>query len=106
MNTANSAAAGRLRIRKPTAAPKPAQAAATFRVDKPLKGLRVGLRTDPTWLSWTHIADLWAGYLKRDGAEPVIFPIVEHVGEEGAKAIAAMKEWAASLDCAVVGIGT
>lgn len=97
---------GTIRIRKPTAAPRAARAAPTFLVNRPLKGLRVGLRTDPTWLSWTLIADIWAGYLKKDGAEPVIFPIVEHIGEEGARSIAALKVWAESLDCAVVGIGT
>jgi len=97
---------GRILIRKPTAAPKPTQAAATFRVDRPLKGMRIGLRTDPGWLSWTLIADQWAGFLKRDGAEPVLFPILEHVGPEGERAVAALHAWADSVDAAVVGIGT
>jgi hypothetical protein len=105
MNTVASKP-GTIRIRKPTAAPRASQAAPTFRVDRPLKGLRVGLRTDPTWLSWTLIADIWAGYLKKDGAEPVVFPIVEHIGEVGEKSIAELKQWANTLDCAVVGIGT
>ena len=96
----------RIRIRKPTAAPKPTQSAPTFRVDRPLKGLRVGLRTDPGWLSWTFIAGLWADFLRRDGAEPVLFPIFEHVGPEGERAIAALGAWADTVDCAVVGIGT
>lgn len=97
---------GKIRIRKPTVVPRPAQAAPTFRVDRPVKGLRVGLRTDPTWLSWTLIADVWAGLLRKDGAEPVIFPIVAHIGAEGERSIAALKSWAAAVDCAVVGIGT
>lgn len=97
---------GKIRIRKPTAVPRPAQTAPTFRVDRALKGLRVGLRTDPNWLSWILIADIWAGYLKRDGAEPAIFSIMEHIGQEGEKSIAALKDWANSVDCAVIGIGT
>ncbi len=105
MNTVASKP-GMIRIRKPTAAPRVAQAAPTYLVNRPLKGLRVGLRTDPSWMSWTLIADIWAGYLKKDGAEPVIFPIVEHIGEVGEKSIAALKVWADSLDCAVIGIGT
>ena len=95
-----------LHIRKPTAVPKPAQSAPTYRVDKPLKGLKVGLRTDPGWLSWTSIAGQWAVQLRRDGADASVFPIAEHVGPEGEKAIKALGEWADTLDCAVIGIGT
>jgi hypothetical protein len=95
-----------IRIRKPTAPPKVTQSAPTFRVDGPLKGKRIGIRTDPGWLSWTLIADQWANNLREDGAEPVLFPILEHVGPEGERAIAALHDWAGTLDAAVVGIGT
>src|SRR5579872_2149253 len=104
--SATDSYAGMIRIRKPTAPPRAAQAAPTFRVNGPLKGLRVGLRTDPTWLSWTFIAETWAGFLRRDGAEPAFFAIAEHAGDEGRRSMAALQSWAATLDCAVVGIGT
>ena len=97
---------GKIRIRKPTAAPRAAQSAPTFRVDRPLAGLKVGIRTDPSWLSWTFMAGLWAEFLKRDGAQPSLFPIVEHVGPDGERAIAALGAWAETQDFLAVGIGT
>jgi len=93
-------------IRKPTATPPALQSAPTFRVDRPLKGLRVGLRTDPNWKSWLTVADDWAARLRADGAEPIVLPVHDHVGEEGERTAAALHAWADSIDCAVVGIGT
>ncbi len=97
---------GKIRIRKPTAAPRAAQSAPTFRVDRPLAGLKVGIRTDPSWLSWTFMAGVWAEFLRRDGAQPSLFAIVEHIGTEGERAIAALKAWAGAQDFLAVGIGT
>lgn len=97
---------GRLRMRQPTATPRTAQVAPTFRLDRPLKGLRVGLRTDPNWLSWKTISAIWVDLLERDGAQATTFAIAEHAGEEGTRRVAEFKAWAAELDCAVVGLGT
>ena len=93
-------------IRKPTSAPRAAPSAPTFRVDRPLKGLRVGLRTDPNWKSWLTIADEWTVLLRADGAEPVVLPVLDHSGAAGEKSKLALHAWADSVDCAVVGIGT
>jgi len=96
----------RIQVRKPTAVFPPAQSAPAYRVDGPLKGLRVGLRTDPSWLSWLRIAQDWARRLVADGAQPVLFSISEHTGEQGEQARAALLQWAGGLDCAAVGLGT
>jgi hypothetical protein len=96
----------KIQIRKPTVEHKSAHSAPTFRVDKLLKGLKVGLRTDRSWRSWTFIASQWAEALRKDGAEASVFPIAEHIGPEGERAIAELGAWADTLDCAVIGIGT
>jgi hypothetical protein len=96
----------RILIRIPTAAPVVPESAPTFRVDRPLKGLRVGLRTDPNWQSWLTIADDWSVRLRADGAEPVVLTVLDHSGEAGEQAKVALHAWADSIDCAVVGIGT
>ena len=93
-------------IRKPTAEPPAVRSAPTFRVDRPLKGLRVGLRVDPNWKSWLTIADDWAARLRADGAEPIVLAVHDHTGDAGERTHAQLNAWAASIDCAVVGIGT
>lgn len=91
-------------IRRPTATFRPKQSAPIFNLDRPIKGLRVGIRNDPFWRSWLQISDVWSELLARDGAEPVIMRIGEHVGEEGQRTKEAVTAWANSVDCAVVGL--
>ena len=95
-----------LRIRKPTAAFPPPEAAPSFRVDRPLKGLKVGVRHDGQWMSWEKIMEIWMDKLRNDGAQPVPMLTGEHTGEQGKDTQAALQNWAKSVDCAVVGIGT
>jgi hypothetical protein len=95
-----------IRIRKPTAVFPPPEAAPTFRVDRPLKGLKVGIRHDGQWMSWELIAQVWKQKLADDGAEPVMMLTGEHTGEHGKDTAAELEAWAKSVDCAVVGIGT
>ncbi|HVF63089.1 MAG TPA: hypothetical protein VNE58_03750 [Casimicrobiaceae bacterium] len=78
--------------------------APTYDVGRPLAGLRVGIRYDQFWRSWLHVLDVWSDLLRRDGAEPVPLRIGEHVGEEGRHTKAMVEKWAASIDCAVVGL--
>ncbi|HSV78703.1 MAG TPA: hypothetical protein VLK85_05795 [Ramlibacter sp.] len=96
----------RILVRKPTAVFPPAQSAPAYRVDGLMKGLRVGIRTDPSWLSWLRIAKDWARRLLADGAVPVLFTISDHTGEQGEQARARLLQWAAGIDCAAVGLGT
>lgn len=91
-------------IRKPTAVFRPKAAAPTFNLGRPIKGLRVGIRNDQFWRSWLQICDIWSAMLIKDGAEPVIMQIGEHVGEGGKNTQAQVEAWADSVDCAVVGL--
>ena len=93
-----------IQIRRPTAVFHPKESAPIFNLDRPIKGLRVGMRNDPFWRSWLQICDVWSDLLKRDGAEPVVLRIGEHVGEEGQHTKAQVEAWAKSVDCAVVGL--
>ncbi len=91
-------------IRRPTAKFGARESAPTFDLDRPIKGLRVGLRNDPLWSSWLQVCDVWSDMLKSDGAEPVVLRIGVHVGEEGQHTKDLIDAWASSVDCAVVGL--
>ena len=91
-------------IRKPTAAFRSNEAAPTYNLDRPIKGLRVGLRNDPFWRSWLQVCDVWSEMLRKDGAEPVVLRIGEHVGEAGQHTKDLVDAWASSVDCAAVGL--
>ncbi len=80
--------------------------AESFVLNRPLRGVRVGVRQDPTWRSWHIIAADWIERLRRDGAEPVLLQTGERTGIEGEKNRRALAGWMASVDCAVVGLGT
>jgi hypothetical protein len=96
----------RIRIRRPTAPPVPAVVAPTYTVDRPLAGLRVGLRHEGSWRSWMLIVDEWSAFLRRDGAEPVVLQTGERVGAEGEQTREGIGQWVDSVDCAVSGLGT
>ena len=91
-------------VRKPTATFRNLAPAPIFNVDKPISGLRVGIRYDQFWRSWLQVVDTWSDLLRKDGAEPVLLQIGEHVGEEGQHTKAQVEAWARSVDCAVVGL--
>jgi hypothetical protein len=94
-------------IRKPTAPPAPAVSAATFTVDRPLAGLKAGIRKDRAWRSWQFIAEIWAGYLRRDGAADVLsVETLSQVGEVGAADRKHVADLADATDFAIVGLGT
>lgn len=95
---------GRISIRKPTAVFRPKEVAPTFDLNRSIKGLRVGIRSDQFWPSWFVIRDVWTDMLREDGAEPVFLEISERVGEGGKGTQAEVERWAASVDCAVVGL--
>ncbi|MCW5889043.1 MAG: hypothetical protein KIT14_00685 [bacterium] len=94
-----------LTIRRPTAT-FDAPAAESFRVGRPLRGLRVGVRQDGTWRSWQVIVAVWLERLRGDGAEPVLLQTGERTGAEGERTRAELAVWIDAVDCAVVGLGT
>ncbi len=93
-----------LTIRKPTAQFRAKESAPVFNLDRPIKGMRVGLRNDQFWRSWLQVCDVWSEMLRKDGAEPVVLRVGEHVGEEGQHTKDLVDAWASSVDCAIVGL--
>ena len=93
-------------VRRPTAAPAGETAAPTFKLDRPLAGLTVGIRTDTAWRSWRLIAQQWDEWLRRDGAATVLVETGGQVGAVGADDRKHIVELAETVDCAIVGLGT
>jgi len=104
--TAASVGQGRIRIRVPTARPPVVQGAPAFLLDRPIAGLRIGLRHEGSWRSWMLIVGEWEAFLRRDGALPVVVQTGERVGSEGERTRADVAKWAASVDCGISGLGT
>ncbi len=94
------------RIRLPTAAARQESGPSAYVLDCPLAGLRVGLRHEGSWRSWLLIIEEWEGFLRRDGAEPVVLQAGGRVGEEGEQTRADVDAWAKDIDCGVSGLGT
>ncbi|MCU1378212.1 MAG: hypothetical protein JWN29_1195 [Acidimicrobiales bacterium] len=93
-------------IRIPTAPRRAAEVAPTYSVDRPLSGLKVGLRHEGSWRSWMWIVDEWEGLLRADGAEPVVLEAGGRVGDEGVQTRADVAAWVDAIDCGVSGLGT
>lgn len=98
--------AEKIRVRLPVAKPREIVGEPAFTVDRPLEGLRVGMRHEGSWRSWMLIVDVWEGYLRRDGAIPVILKTGERVGDEGVQTRERVQDWAADVDAGVAGLGT
>ena len=104
--SANEHTARRLRIRVPTARPPSETGAPAYLLDRPIAGLKVGLRHEGSWRSWILIVDEWSKFLRRDGATPVVVKTGERTSAEGERTRALVADWAASVDCGISGLGT
>jgi hypothetical protein len=93
-------------IRLPTALPGAVTGAPTYTLDRPVAGLRVGLRHEGSWRSWMLIVDEWEKFLLRDGAVPVVLKAGGRVGDEGEQTRSDVRAWAAEIDCGISGLGT
>ncbi len=93
-------------VRRPTAPPAGEVSAPTFRLDRPLRGLTIGLRTDRAWRSWQHIASRWEELLQRDGAQTIAVETGAQIGDPASSDRKHVDELAASVDAAIVGLGT
>jgi hypothetical protein len=96
----------RIVIRRPTADFPSDEGAPAFALERPIAGVRVGIRQDGTWRSWQYIARVWTDLLRRDGAIPVLLQTGERTGAEGEKTRADLEAWHGEIDCAVSGLGT
>ena len=98
---------GTVLIRRPTAPAVVEIAAPTFRLDRPLTGLRAGIRTDAAWRSWRLLASDWEQRLR--GAGVIDVSTVEthaQVGDTGAADRSHVGALADAVDFAIVGLGT
>ncbi len=93
-------------VRRPTAEPAGDTSAATYRLDRPIGGLTVGIRADRAWRSWQLIAEIWQEYLERDGATTIAVETGAQIGQPGSDDRKQIAELAGVTDCAVVGLGT
>lgn len=105
-NAETAPTARRLRIRRPTARPPSDTGAPAFLLNRPIAGLKVGLRHEGSWRSWMLIVEEWQGFLRHDGATPVVVQTGERTAAEGERTRALVSEWAASVDCGISGLGT
>ncbi len=87
-----------LTIRRPTAPrPEPVRAP-TFKLDTPLAGRRIGLRTDGAWRSWVLIAGEWDKRLRDAGAETVLVETNAQIGDGGRTDRRNIDEWSDEID--------
>ncbi|HEY5012686.1 MAG TPA: hypothetical protein VIK61_08275 [Acidimicrobiia bacterium] len=93
-------------VRRPTAAPAGAVSAPSFRLDRPVAGLTIGIRADRAWRSWQLISAIWDEYLRRDGATTIAVETGAQMGQPGSNDRKQIDELATVTDCAIVGLGT
>ena len=93
-------------VRRPTAEPAGAVSAPVFRLERPLAGLTIGLRTDRAWRSWQLISSIWAEYLQRDGAQTIAVETGAQIGQPASSDRKEIDELADQVDAAIVGLGT
>jgi hypothetical protein len=93
-------------VRRPTAAPAGAVSAPTFRLERPLAGCTIGLRTDRAWRSWQMISSIWDEYLRRDGAQTIAVETGAQIGNPASSDRKQIDEFAGQVDAAIVGLGT
>jgi len=93
-------------VRKPTAKPAGEVSAPSFVLERPVTGLTIGIRADRAWRSWQLISEIWAEYLRRDGAETIAVETGAQMGRPGSDDRKQIEELANITDCAIVGLGT
>ena len=93
-------------VRRPTAKPAGDVSAPAFTLDRPVRGLTIGIRADRAWRSWQLISSIWADRLQRDGAATIEVETGAQMGQPGADDRKEIEELAGVADAAIVGLGT
>lgn len=94
----------RIRVLDPTAAP-PAVDPDPGPDAGDLRGRSVGIRYDQAWRSWLWTIDEWQPLLEAQGAQIRLWQARNRVGEEAERTFAELRDFAASVDVAIVGLG-
>jgi len=99
-------------ILSPVAAPPERSLAAVEesprRLDRSIKGVRVGLEVDYAWISYHTVIQEWESLLRADGAEPRTLWVERSRTEprrDPTEVEAAVDEWSKLVECGVVGLG-
>jgi len=95
----------RIEILVPTPPPEAVTTSPTFALDRPVRGVRVGLRLDAAWRSYEVVVAEWRRLLAADGAEPVVLVTGERAGAGAARTRADLDDWSRLVECGVVGLG-
>jgi hypothetical protein len=93
-------------VRRPTAEPAGETSAPTFRLDRAVAGLTIGVRADRAWRSWQLISTIWAERLQREGAATIEVETGAQMGQPGAEDRKEIEELANTTDAAIIGLGT
>jgi hypothetical protein len=95
-------------ILSPVAPPPKRSGDPSPRLDRPVRGVRIGLEVDYAWLSYYTVIDEWERLLRADGAEPCTLWVERSRNEprrDPTMVEAEIEEWAKLVDCGVVGLG-
>lgn len=93
-------------VRRATAKPAGEVSAPSFRLERPVAGLTVGIRADRAWRSWQLVSTIWDEYLRRDGASTIAVETGAQMGRPASDDRKQIEELANTTDCAIVGLGT
>lgn len=94
----------RIRVLDPTAAPPDAHPDPGPEAGV-LAGRTVGIRYDQAWRSWLWTIDEWRPRLEAEGATIRLWQAGNRVGDEAERTSAGLRDFAASVDVAIVGLG-
>jgi hypothetical protein len=94
-----------VRVLVPTPPPVADGVSATFALDRPLRGVKVGLRLDTAWRSYEIVVYEWQKRLTADGAEAVVLVTGERAGPLAERTRADLDEWSRLIECGVIGLG-
>jgi hypothetical protein len=97
--------ARQVEILVPTASDAGGDTSETWSLDRSLRGVVVGLRTDRSWRSYFSVIEVWEDMLRRDGAVVRVLWAGDRVGPQGEQTRADVEEWSRLVECGVVGLG-
>jgi hypothetical protein len=106
MSTTSAPSSQTVWVRRPTAKPGGEISAPSYRLERPVSGLTIGIRADRAWRSWQLVSGIWDEYLRRDGAATIAVETGAQMGRPGSDDRKQIEELANVTDCAIVGLGT
>lgn len=97
--------AGTVEILLPTPPRASARTSTVYDLERPISGVKVGLRLDQSWRSYFTVVDEWERLLRRDGAEVIRLMAGDRAGPGAERTRTDVEEWAKLVEVGVVGLG-